>query len=700
MIGGSRAGESAEHGAPAALAAGVEDALRALAEGAQVDAAGELECRGAVRQGHASWVLPVLHRPSGALQALKLLRPGLLDEPALVQAFDEWTERATALPGKFAARVAGAGRLTALGGTAVPPLRTVSLEWLEGRSARELVAAGQGLPPERAFNLAQNAARCVAELHRAGMLHADVRPEHLVLTRQTARLIDVGMPPAVRARAEALFGGTWTSSAYAPPELLEGGWERLDRASDVYQLAVLTYELFTGKPCSPWVPYEELSEIVDFAPLELDVLVQDCLCRPELRPPDGDAFFARLREAALTFEDNQRSNRARRERKPKQLWAEATAVAERGSPPWGVIASLCERMLDEKPKRLPIGKVPSRQVERLLQQARRELQGERRRHFDTLLERRAWPAAAAFLDRMSDEVAAGEVSDLRLLLEMAQIAGTQADAQSREAASKRLVELVRRPELSVSQRASATQLLEKLMLAPPPPSPARKPIPVLTDLGCLPPSERWQVQVGEKTAKVWVVVGPAMRLGRGSLEEFGNHVDLRPSRREAAENSTLLLLAQTLSRAGHLELRVGPDGLEAFCLGSHGATVDGAALRRGEGQPLRREGDCSLANGASAFIYRVWGGRDELPAAVEIRFVGGIGTGKRAIWALGPLPSEVLAAEAAGSAWLLPGPEGWRVEPSREGISQAECALEPGLAAPWPDEAVLRLGPACWVQRT
>lgn len=676
-------------------------ALRKLEEGETLVAGRELEYRGVRLEGGLSLVLQVLDRSTDALLALKVIRPELVADEAALGAFVSGCERAASVGGDFPTKIVGVGFLRSVAGRDVSPARYLLHLWVEGRSLREMLAfGGQGLPPDRAFHAALLATRAVTDLHRAGVMHGDIRPEHFLMTKQNQmRVIDFAIAPQLRRRAEALSGVPWASLRYAPPELSEGG-EHASWASDVYQLAVMTYELFAGAPCSPWVGYEELCEIVDCVPPELDEVIQVSLAPAEHRPSDAEHFFNALREAEYTFRENQRTSRLRVERKPKDLWAQALALAERSTPLWGHIAALTERALEEKPSRLPFGRLPAKAVEDLFSRACGELQAARRRHLDVLLGQREFAGAAAYLEQLSEEVTPSEHADLRYTFELARLAAQRDDPRARGEAAKHLVELLRDPGMSPSHRAVATRLLEELMQAAKeePVAPELRPA-FVSELGELPAVERWRVTTGEDVASFRVVVGPAMRMGRGSYEEFGNHLDLRPTKREAGEDSTKLALAQTLSRAGHLELRVGPDGLEAFCMGTHGAKVDQTPLKRGERAILREEGECSLAQGATSFTYHMLPAGAEPPLVVELRFCAGVGAGRRAFWVLRALPSEVLVPAAGKGATFEPGPTGWTVEAARDGVFLGDERVGSGAGVPWPDDVAVRLSDTVSIER-
>ncbi|HPC82198.1 MAG TPA: protein kinase [Thermoanaerobaculaceae bacterium] len=744
----ARGGKKSGKGAGAVSLSPAFEAFSQLAVGQPLDVSEELEFRGVVAEGGHGCVLKALHRPSNTLRAVKIMRPELLATDVSQRLFEEELEKLAGVAGEFAVKILDMGPLAVVGQE--QPWWAMNMEWVEGRTLRDLVSgsrfsqqisleryvdrtsaeedvSGSGLTSDEALRFLEQAAHGVAELHRAGLCHLDVRLEHLLLAKSgSVRLIGFGLGAELRRAAQEALGVRWQTSAYAPPELLRGDWAALGPQADVYQLAVLANELFRGTLCSPWVGYEELCESADFLPASMDELIQDCLGDIDQRPADADAFLARLREVVVVFDENQRKGRTRPDRKAKEIWQRAQAMAARERPQWGYIAGMCQRLLEEKPHLLPFGKIPAKQVDELLGRAQAELAARRRAMLEELLMTQAWGEAAAFLERLGGEVATDEVDELKLNLELAQVAAHKDDPAARAGAHQRIMELLKQPRLSPAVRDRAAQALETLLaqgraieeapgatLPPPvPPAPAAPPaelepapaaapappaevvgppIPVVTDLGLLAPVERFQVDTGRELTTWRVVVGPAVRFGRGSFEEFGNHLDLRPTRREAAENSITLALAQRLSRAGHMEFRVAPGGLEAFCMGTHGAAMDGKVLKRGERCELGEEGRCLLAQGAAEFVYKLWRGRDGAPQAVEFTFTAGVGAGRHAVWVLSVLPVHLLVPSTSARALVVPTRQGWMVEARSQEVKLDEVELAKGTRQPWPAEAVLEL---------
>jgi serine/threonine-protein kinase len=90
-----------------------------------------------------------------------------------------------------------------------------------------------------------NAAEGLAAVHSRGIVHGDIRPSNLVAdTRGQIKLVDAGIPPA--AGRVAVPGAPASGVYYASPEELDGA--QPTRASDIYSLGAVLYELETGRP--------------------------------------------------------------------------------------------------------------------------------------------------------------------------------------------------------------------------------------------------------------------------------------------------------------------------------------------------------------------------------------------------------------------------------------------------------------------
>ncbi|HYT73240.1 MAG TPA: protein kinase, partial [Vicinamibacterales bacterium] len=131
------------------------------------------------------------------------------------------------------------------------------MELLNGRSLREEIAARGPLPLDEVQAIVSPLCSALQLAHDSGILHRDLKPANIVAHdfgggTRAHKIVDFGLvrdlaSESTRLTAASQFVGTFT---YAAPEQVLGG--QLDSRSDQYSLAVVVYELLTGRP-----PFEE-----------------------------------------------------------------------------------------------------------------------------------------------------------------------------------------------------------------------------------------------------------------------------------------------------------------------------------------------------------------------------------------------------------------------------------------------------------
>ncbi|HEX2080030.1 MAG TPA: protein kinase [Longimicrobium sp.] len=129
------------------------------------------------------------------------------------------------------------------------------MELLHGESLRERLArTDEPVPLRRALRILRDAALGVAAGHEAGLVHRDLKPANIFLEgdpgRPTVRILDFGIAKLLdeeedeETRTHLTLPGEWFGSEfYSPPEHLRR--EPVTRASDVYSLGVVGFELLT-----------------------------------------------------------------------------------------------------------------------------------------------------------------------------------------------------------------------------------------------------------------------------------------------------------------------------------------------------------------------------------------------------------------------------------------------------------------------
>ncbi|HEY2389726.1 MAG TPA: protein kinase [Candidatus Angelobacter sp.] len=128
-------------------------------------------------------------------------------------------------------------------------VRFITMELLGGETLQSRLLHGR-LTPDEAMKIARQLCAGVAEAHRCGVVHGDLKPANIILTRGErneirAVITDFGLSVNQDANS-GLLGGT---PSYMAPELKTGG--RVSTASDVYALGVILYEMATGQKPFP-----------------------------------------------------------------------------------------------------------------------------------------------------------------------------------------------------------------------------------------------------------------------------------------------------------------------------------------------------------------------------------------------------------------------------------------------------------------
>jgi eukaryotic-like serine/threonine-protein kinase len=116
----------------------------------------------------------------------------------------------------------------------------VVMELVEGQSLAQRMATGP-LPWQAAVRVAAQVASALAAAHAQGLVHRDVTPANVMLSRTGVKVVDFGIAAAVGERDGAVLG----TPSYLAPEQRAGG--PAQAATDVYALGLLLYHAATGR---------------------------------------------------------------------------------------------------------------------------------------------------------------------------------------------------------------------------------------------------------------------------------------------------------------------------------------------------------------------------------------------------------------------------------------------------------------------
>src|SRR5690349_12707493 len=250
--------------------------------------------------------------------AIKILHPKLAGRKDLTSRFRREARAMSQLTHPNTVKVFAFGELEEDGSL------YIVMEHLEGKNLNQTVRSEGPMAFERALPILIQVCGALEEAHRAGIVHRDLKPENIFLCNQGGlkdfpKVLDFGLakvteremrPGSIILTQEGMVFGT---PEFMSPEQAQG--RTLTPASDIYSLAVILYELLTGKlPFDAKTPVEYLQLHVTARPIPLgervpgtnfpaglaEVMSEALLKKPEDRYKSAGEFAAALKPFVST----------------------------------------------------------------------------------------------------------------------------------------------------------------------------------------------------------------------------------------------------------------------------------------------------------------------------------------------------------------------------------------------------------------
>ncbi|HXK20793.1 MAG TPA: serine/threonine-protein kinase [Polyangiaceae bacterium] len=240
----------------------------------------------------------------------------------------------------------------------------IAMEFVAGKSLADVVQLGP-MQPDRVIKIMRQVCGALDEAHMQGIIHRDLKPENIVLAdrageKDFVKVLDFGIAARTEsadAQKEAKLtqqGMVLGTPPYMSPEQFTG--KALDARSDIYSLAVMSYEMLTGKlPFEADTPWQWATQHMTAQPIPFEIsapakhlpdgmrkaILRGLSKEREQRPTTAREFFTELSDGGrMTVEANPaetaaaaRTGTAAMEAVPAFAAAAAPAAAHYGPPP-------------------------------------------------------------------------------------------------------------------------------------------------------------------------------------------------------------------------------------------------------------------------------------------------------------------------------------------------------------------------------
>ena len=248
---------------------------------------GRYEILQALGEGGMGTVYKARDRELDRLVALKVIRPDLARNPAIIQRFKQELILARQVTHRNVVRIFDLGEADGI--------KFITMEFIEGKDLRSLLLEHKKFSPEEAAEVIRQVCLALDTAHTEGVIHRDLKPQNIMRDAQGRIVVmDFGLARSLESDGMTQTGALIGTMEYMSPE--QGLGQELDQRSDLFTLGLIFYELLTGQ-----VPYKAdsalasllkrtqeraapISQLDNQVPRVLSNIVAKCLERdPKLR---------------------------------------------------------------------------------------------------------------------------------------------------------------------------------------------------------------------------------------------------------------------------------------------------------------------------------------------------------------------------------------------------------------------------------
>jgi len=199
--------------------------------------AGRYEIIEELGKGGMGKVYRVLDKKINEELALKLIKPEIADIKT-IERFGNELKMARKISHKNVCRMY---HLSEESGT-----HYITMEYVSGETLKNMIRMTKQLSIGSAVNIAKQVSEGLAEAHRLGVIHRDLKPQNIMIDREgIARIMDFGIARSLKTEGTTAGGAMIGTPEYMSPEQTESKF--VDQRSDIYSLGIILFEILTGR---------------------------------------------------------------------------------------------------------------------------------------------------------------------------------------------------------------------------------------------------------------------------------------------------------------------------------------------------------------------------------------------------------------------------------------------------------------------
>ncbi|GEM_PF-143901 len=172
------------------------------------------------------------------LVALKVIRPELAKQPAIIERFKQELRLSQRVTHRNVIRIYDLGEAEGM--------KFITMEFIEGQDLRSLIRERKKLPPEESVAIMEQICLALDAAHAVGVIHRDLKPQNVMLD-QTGRVLvmDFGLARTLEGDGMTQTGALVGTMEYMSPE--QALAKELDQRSDLFSAGLIFYELLSGQ---------------------------------------------------------------------------------------------------------------------------------------------------------------------------------------------------------------------------------------------------------------------------------------------------------------------------------------------------------------------------------------------------------------------------------------------------------------------